>query len=93
MHRARQHRAANHNGVETVFGLQRGADLGADTLDIAEIQRAVAGARRANAYQRDLGRVHRFRHVGRRPQAAGRGHLRHQFGDALFHDRGLAGVH
>ena len=75
-----------------VFGCERRANLFTNARDVSEVEAAVWLARRADAYERDVGRFHGFHRIGGRAQFA----RLHDVVDELVHlrldDRALAVV-
>ena len=73
------------------LGGERGADLLGHALDVADIQRAVAARRRADADEADVGRMDRLGDIGGRGQPAGTDGFGNDGVEAWLHDGGLAG--
>ncbi len=89
---ARQHGAANHDGVAGGLVTQNKTDLAAHGLDVVQFQIAVLLARRTNANHRHVGVTDRFGEVGRTAQFAGIDTLGQKFAQTRFNDWRFAGV-
>jgi hypothetical protein len=73
--------------VVVALGFERVADLLAHTLEIGQVEAAVAPARRAHADERQISGGHGFGGVGRGTERATRRAVPDQFVEAAFHDR------
>ena len=85
--RAGQHGAANDDDVVGGFVFEHLADLLADAFQVGEVETAVLPAWRADADQRQVGRVNGVLGVGRGTQSSICGGLANQLVETLLDDR------